>query len=385
MLYENSKMKAVETFHRSPKIWGIGEIMTSYANSDVAINGNFCFASNITKRPRPGSMTDKCHGSLVSGSVQSPASSTGGTSPYEGPQADHISASGFGTIEIKTGVVPLGAGSSDEALGGFASKLEKYGWHPWYGIGESGNQKIFFVATPTTTSSQGGAASFKQKLEDSGVPALPGGLAGEIQCIAGDGGTSLALAYRVGSLMTFFSNQSDWVIADEAVCSTAEQLAELQFAASVIASYSAIGDAWFGEWVRNIATAPDSNLKWLTYWSIVDFGEELAVTEHAPIRVIDWQAWRTVYSSANLLGKAIILKCLSSLGQKTREPEEIDHIQSLAFADSSEALKAIAIASGSNASGASIQAEWNDLAANSSNPKLKALAAEAIALYGPSE
>lgn len=199
MLHENSKLKTVETFHRSPKQWGIGEVTTANANADVAVNGNFCFANNMTKMPRPGKMTAKCHGILISGGAQSPASSTGGNSPFESAQADYIASSGFGSINISTGIVPISPPAGNEALGGFASKLENYGWHPWYGIGEAGNKKVVFVATPSAVHEQGGAAAFAQKLEDSGVPALPGGVSGEIQCIAGDGGTSLALSYKIES------------------------------------------------------------------------------------------------------------------------------------------------------------------------------------------
>ncbi len=90
-----------------------------------------------------------------------------------------------------------------------------------YGIAEAGTKKVFFVVTPYVVDSRGsgggptsrpnsssnpyvvdsrgsgGGAILKQKLKSSGVPALPGGQADEIQCVSGDGGSSLGLAYKL--------------------------------------------------------------------------------------------------------------------------------------------------------------------------------------------
>ncbi len=194
MLHENTTMKAVETFHRNPMLWGIGAVVNAYPTYDLAVNGNYCFKSRLRSYPFPNGMTEMCHGRLIAGSADSPSSATGGDSPFESAQADYIAFKAEDGINIKTGIVPLQ--NYEEALGGCASKLENYGWHPWYGIGEVNTKKIFFVATPRNNNS-GGGAKFKQQLKDSGVPALPGGEPGEIQCIAGDGGSSLALAYRL--------------------------------------------------------------------------------------------------------------------------------------------------------------------------------------------
>jgi hypothetical protein len=144
-------------------------------------------------------MTDRCHGTFVSGGIQESFGTIGGASPFEKATADYIGYSAQNRIDIKTGFVPTNPVTHGEALGGFASKLENYGWHPWFGIGEAGNEKVVFSATPYIVSSPGGGGSvdFKNRLKASGVPALPGGQAGEIQCIAGDGGSSLGLAYKL--------------------------------------------------------------------------------------------------------------------------------------------------------------------------------------------
>jgi hypothetical protein len=147
-------------------------------------------------------MTDKCHGRLISSGVTHATSSTGGTSVYESSIADFIGWNTSTGIHIQTGIVPVTPAIYTEALGGFGSNLiDEGGWHPWYGIANAGDKKVFFTATPFTVDGNGagGRADLQQKLASSGCPALPGGRPGEIQCLYGDGGSSLALAYTIGS------------------------------------------------------------------------------------------------------------------------------------------------------------------------------------------
>jgi hypothetical protein len=200
-------MKAVDTFHRNPKLYGIDAVAAGFPTYDLALNGNFCYYSQawIGSRPTRNAMTDKCHGYLVTGSAAQLSSSVGGDSPFESAQADYIGFKSTG-IEVKTGVVPVNPASYSEALGGFGSNLSQYGWHPWYGLANVGDKKVFFIAMPFTVDGNGagGGASLKQRLLTSGCPQLPGGQAGEIQCIAGDGGSSLGLSYKIenGAFMT---------------------------------------------------------------------------------------------------------------------------------------------------------------------------------------
>lgn len=183
---------------------------------------------------------------------------------------------------------------------------------------------------------------------------------------------------RVSELETFFADQTDWIIADEAIATEAANLAQLQFASAAIGRYFTEGDSWFGEWVKNISTSPDSNLKWLVYWSSNDFGEDLVINDEEVPPTIDWNSWETSYNNANELGKAIILKSLASLGAKLGQSEETDDIQMLAFSGNNDKLKAIAIARASSTSGASVISEWEGLAASSGNLELKSLAQKAV-------
>lgn len=199
MLHEKTSMKTVDSYHRDPKLKGIGAVVGSFGGYDVAVNGNYCYSSNIGGTPFPGGMTDRCHGTFVSGGAKKFFGTIGGASPFEKASADYIGFGAQSGIDIRTGFVPTAPVAYDEALGGFASKLENYGWHPWYGIGEAGDEKVVFVAMPYIVHSPGGGGpvDLKNRLKDSGVPALPGGQPGEIQCIAGDGGSSLGLAYKL--------------------------------------------------------------------------------------------------------------------------------------------------------------------------------------------
>ncbi len=206
MLQEKTEMKAVDSFHRTPKMFGIDAVTAGFSTYDVAVNGNFCYASDgrIYDRTRPSvnAMTDKCHGRLITGGVAQASSSTGGSSIYESSAADFIGWNSTSGIQIQTGVVPVSPATYTEALGGFGSNLlDEGGWQPWFGIANAGAKKVFFSATPYTVdgSGAGGRVELRKRLKDSGCTALPGGQPGEIQCIYGDGGSSLGLAYRVAS------------------------------------------------------------------------------------------------------------------------------------------------------------------------------------------
>jgi hypothetical protein len=202
MLHEKTEMKSVDSFHRNPKLYGIDSVAAEFSGYDIIVNGNFCFYSGLFKRPAKNSMTDKCHGRLITSGVQQPSSSTGGTSIFESAAADFIGWNSSSGIHIQTGVVPVLPMTYTEALGGFGSNLiDEGGWHPWYGIANAGDKKVFFSATPFTVhgNGAGGRVQFRQKLANSGCPALPGGQPNEIQCIYGDGGSSLGLAYKITS------------------------------------------------------------------------------------------------------------------------------------------------------------------------------------------
>lgn len=200
MLHEKTEMKVVDSFRRDRKLYGIDAIIAEFPNYEIAVNGNFCYYTSIlSDRPSRNAMTDKCHGRLITSGGIGASSSIGGSSPFESVIADYIGWNAQTGVDVRTGEVPVTPMTYTEALGGFGSNISLYSWHPWYGIANAGDKKVLFVATPYTIAGNGagGGASMKQKLASSGCPALPGGQAGEIQCIYGDGGSSLALAYKV--------------------------------------------------------------------------------------------------------------------------------------------------------------------------------------------
>jgi len=202
MRHEATDMKVIETYHRTPKIYGLPGVTSASGDSyDLILNGNFCYfegghAGRIWGMANH-QMTSRCHGGCVVSGVQNPATSVGGTHGLEQPSAEYLSASGKGTFGITTGVVPLPP-THQNALGGFASNLVGglYAMHPWFGVAETGptgdRKKYIFTVTQTVASTSYPLANLVQRLTDSG----------QLICVAGDGGSSTAIAYRTEGAST---------------------------------------------------------------------------------------------------------------------------------------------------------------------------------------
>lgn len=144
MRAESTDMKTIETFHRNPKIYGMSQVVAKSEDEyDLIVNGNFCHfggtAQNILGMAQH-KMTSRCHGGCVVDGGQNPATSVGGSSPFEQSNAEYLSANGKGTFAITTGIVPLNPVVHQNALGGFASNLVGgvYNIHPWFGLAEIG-------------------------------------------------------------------------------------------------------------------------------------------------------------------------------------------------------------------------------------------------------
>ncbi len=207
MRHESTQMGVIETYHRDPKIYGMRNVVSHNQDYyDLIMNANFCFFNGgMAGRVlgiRRKSMTPRCHGGAVANRLVNPATSVGGDSPFEQADAEYLSSNGKGTIEITTGIVPLDPPEHQAALGDFASNLvgEPYSIHPWFGIAEigSGKNKNKILATISQTSGLTvyPVAELMERLSGSGVPELPGS-GGHIMMVAGDGGTSNAVAYRI--------------------------------------------------------------------------------------------------------------------------------------------------------------------------------------------
>lgn len=196
MRHEATTMGVVETYNRPSKIYGLpGVVAAANDGYDLILNGNFCYfeggyAGRIWGMANH-QMTSRCHGGCVVNGVQNPATSEGGTHSLEQANAEYLSSNGKGTFAITTGIVPLPP-SNQYALGGFASNLVGglYATHPWFGIAETGptgdRKKYIFTVTQTAPTTSYPLEDLVQRLTTSG----------QTICVAGDGGSSTAIAYR---------------------------------------------------------------------------------------------------------------------------------------------------------------------------------------------
>lgn len=198
MRHESTDMGVIETYHRNPKIYGMPDVVAKNQDHyDLILNGNFCFFDGGSAGRFWGianhQMTPRCHGGCVAGGAQNAATSVGGTNPFEQPNAEYLSANGKGTFAIATGVVPLTPPAHQAALGGFASNLVggTYNTHPWFGLAEMGSatdkKKLIFTVTQTAATTQYPVADLAARLTASG----------QTLCVAGDGGSSSAIAHRI--------------------------------------------------------------------------------------------------------------------------------------------------------------------------------------------
>jgi hypothetical protein len=202
MRHEATTMGVIETYNRSSKIYGLpGVVAAANDGYDLILNGNFCYFEGGYPGRTWGianhQMTSRCHGGCVVNSVQNPATSEGGTHSLEQANAEYMSSNGKGTFAITTGIVPLPP-TKQYALGGFASNLVGglYAMHPWFGIAETGatgDRKIYiFTVTQTAPSTSYPLEDLVQRLTTSG----------QTICVAGDGGSSTAIAYRTEGVNT---------------------------------------------------------------------------------------------------------------------------------------------------------------------------------------
>ena len=153
---------------------------------------------------------------------------------------------------------------------------------------------------------------------------------------------------------------------------------QLRGAGALILSAALDGEQWGSKLILDIAQRPDGNLKRLTYWFANNFGQD-AVDTTWPV---DWNAWQQVYDTADALGKAIILKNVTMLAIRHADYTTAAAINLSALSGTDRELKAIAIAFGDPALGTTVTAKWLELANNSSDQQIKALAQEACDKFG---
>ncbi len=186
---------------------------------------------------------------------------------------------------------------------------------------------------------------------------------------------------KVDGLDKFFDNQNSWIIRNQVIADTSEELAKLQFAGSAISQQDLLGSEWFESWLFDKALAPDDNIKRLLFWYGEDFGTDLEAEPKGGVRVIDWALWKQNFITANDLGKAILLKNLTVLASRVDGWKEAADIHMLVFNGNSDALKAIALVKGDKNLGTNVIGKWKEIASDSSNEKLKKIAGEVLKIH----
>ncbi|RBP45726.1 hypothetical protein DES53_102108 [Roseimicrobium gellanilyticum] len=152
----------------------------------------------------------------------------------------------------------------------------------------------------------------------------------------------------------------------------------LRGAGALMLDAASSGEQWAGTLLLDIAQRSDSNIKLLTYWSTRDFGQDA----NAIAWTVDWNAWQQAYNAADSLGKAIILRNITMLAVRKNEFPVAAAINLSALSGTDRALKAIALAFGDPAFGASVTAKWTEIASDASDPQLQALAQEVRRKFG---
>jgi hypothetical protein len=152
---------------------------------------------------------------------------------------------------------------------------------------------------------------------------------------------------------------------------------QLRGAGALLLTAALDGESWGQTLLLGLAQQSDDNMKQMTYWFSKDFGEDV----NSITWTVDWSAWQQAYNAANALGKAIILRNITSLALKRREYTTAANINLSALSGSDRELKAIALAFGHPDLGSAVTTKWSQLA-NDSDTQIKALAAEVKTSFG---
>ena len=208
MREEAMSMTALDTYWRTPRLFGIGEVVGAYNGASVVINANMTFDKHFIAANKV--LTAKCQGRLVSGgSLNTNVSSDNDDksvpwpdnplnpqrgSELAGPTGKYVAMVNNKFVFAK-GRVPVSP-APQEAMGGLSTNYGRDNQPQMIGDAPvDKTNRVLFTATPYLTST-GMTQLFSADAQKSGVQALPGGSAGELMLFKLDGGTSLALAYK---------------------------------------------------------------------------------------------------------------------------------------------------------------------------------------------
>ena len=214
MREESTFMSGLDTYDHAanaPRLRGIDEVKANYT-SDVIINGNQCFHTNIGGYPLPGGMTNRCDGRLcVARNILRPPSDDTHNPNLGGPGARYVGYTGGdpqiinGQVTVPseftfaTGQVPeANPATPDQGIGGLAAKYDRTE------LQQSENQAIgrgpaieegkgvVFTAT-TYVGNLGNAIEFAADARKSGVKPLSGGDGSQWELLFLDGSSSVGL------------------------------------------------------------------------------------------------------------------------------------------------------------------------------------------------
>lgn len=184
---------------------------------------------------------------------------------------------------------------------------------------------------------------------------------------------------KVDKLDKLMEDQFDVINIVGVIAQTDEEAAKITVIGWLLFNFGRDMETWYEKWILNLAKSQNTNLKRLTFWHIRHFGEdigEIGDTEGA--RAIDWIQWEQAFNQSDSLGKAVLLVCMTDLSQIKQEFDKVAELHISVFNGNDDALKAIALYKGTRRFGNAVVAKWQDIADNHTNPKMKALAQEAI-------
>jgi hypothetical protein len=184
---------------------------------------------------------------------------------------------------------------------------------------------------------------------------------------------------KVDKLDKLREDQLDVINLVGVVAQNDQEAAKLSVTGWILFNCGRDMEPWYEKWIFNLAKSQNANLKRLAFWHIRHFGEDIGESDETEgIRVIDWMQWGQTFNQSDSLGKAILLVCMTDLALIKEEFEKVAELHVSLFNGTNDDLKAIALYTGTRKLGAAVVAKWQDIADNHPNPKMKALAQEAL-------
>lgn len=184
---------------------------------------------------------------------------------------------------------------------------------------------------------------------------------------------------RVSSLPNLIKDQVVVIETTHAVAQSDEEMARICILLNLIIKSGSEVEPWYENWLLSLAKSSNTNLKRLVFNISPGFAEDIGETGNTEgIRAIDWEAWETAFNQSDDLGKALLLVCMTDLALRKEEFAKVTELHIGVFNGTNDDLKAIALHSSTRKLGAAIVAKWQDIADNHANPKMKALAQEAL-------